>query len=108
MGMCPHGGWERVKRRSWVRAMSPFGYRVLDVRTHGLNPRYGLELTSEEEFISYRVLFLILGVILLCGASSLSKSIVLYYSCAMPIGIILAILVAQACTCCHVLSHSFF
>ncbi|KAJ4844183.1 hypothetical protein Tsubulata_000845 [Turnera subulata] len=93
IGMCPQAMWEKVgKGGSWVRAMSPFGHKLLDIRIGGLSPET-LELQTEEEFFLYRVVFLIFGVILLCVASSLSKSLVFYYSSAMAIGIILVILV---------------
>lgn len=45
------------------------------------------------EFFMYRVVFLILGIVLLSLASSLSKSLAFYYSSAMAIGVILVILV---------------
>ncbi|GMP31236.1 hypothetical protein CsSME_00005537 [Camellia sinensis var. sinensis] len=40
------------------------------------------------EFFSYRVIFLVLGIINMTLASSLSKSLVFYYSSAMAVGII--------------------
>ena len=33
MGMCPQGHWEKVSKGSWLRPMSPFDHKVLDIRT---------------------------------------------------------------------------
>jgi len=131
IGMCPQGEWEKVdKGGSWVRAMSPYAHKFLDIRMAGSSSET-LELSIEEGFFFhldctlffrsnvssflylaiccfflfltlffcsagfflYRVIFLILGVVMLSIASSLSKSLVFYYSSAMAIGIILVILV---------------
>ncbi|PNT26283.1 hypothetical protein POPTR_007G005500v4 [Populus trichocarpa] len=93
IGMCPQGEWEKVdKGGSWVRAMSPYAHKFLDIRMAGSSSET-LELSIEEGFFLYRVIFLILGVVMLSIASSLSKSLVFYYSSAMAIGIILVILV---------------
>lgn len=35
IGMCPQGQWEKVAKGSWVRSVSPFDYRLLDIRTTG-------------------------------------------------------------------------
>lgn len=40
----------------------------------------------------YRIVFLILGTVLLASASTLSKSLAFYYSSAMAVGIILVVL----------------
>lgn len=44
------------------------------------------------EFFRYRVVFLVVGIVMLSLASAMSKSLVFYYSSAMAIGIILVIL----------------
>lgn len=44
------------------------------------------------EFFLYRIVFLVSGIIIMTMASSLSKSLVFYYSSAMAVGIILVIL----------------
>ncbi|KAJ9177384.1 hypothetical protein P3X46_012608 [Hevea brasiliensis] len=92
IGMCPQGKWEKVDKGSWVRAMSPFDHKLLDIRMASSSLET-LELSIEEEFLVYRVVFLILGIVMLSVASSLSKSLAFYYSSAMAIGIILVILV---------------
>lgn len=33
MGMCPEDQWEKVSKGSWVRHMSPFDHKILDIRT---------------------------------------------------------------------------
>lgn len=58
------------------------------------------------EFFLYRIIFFVSGIIIMTLASSLSKSLVFYYSSAMAVGIILVILmvlfqvVCSFCTNC--------
>ncbi|KDP32088.1 hypothetical protein JCGZ_12549 [Jatropha curcas] len=92
IGMCPQGKWEKVDKGSWARAMSPFDHKILDIRMAGSSLET-LELSIEEEFFLYRVVFLFLGIFMLSVASSLSKSLAFYYSSSMAIGILLVILV---------------
>lgn len=33
--MCPEGQWEKLTKGSWVRSMSPFDHKLLDVRIVG-------------------------------------------------------------------------
>ncbi|KAL4345024.1 hypothetical protein AHAS_Ahas11G0237000 [Arachis hypogaea] len=63
IGMCSQGQWEKVTKGSWVRSMSPFDHKLLDIRTASSTL-----------------------------ASFLSKSLAFYYSSAMAVGIILVIL----------------
>lgn len=35
VGMCPGGQWEKLTKRSWVRSMSPFDRKFLDIRIVG-------------------------------------------------------------------------
>ncbi|GMY11923.1 nuclear envelope integral membrane protein 1 isoform X3 [Fagus crenata] len=91
IGMCPQGQWEKVIKGSWVRSMSPFDHRLLDIRTVGssLEP---FEVSIKEEFFLYRIICLILGIVLMSLASPLSNSLVFYYGSAMAIGVILVVL----------------
>ncbi|GLT75384.1 hypothetical protein SLA2020_471150 [Shorea laevis] len=91
IGMCPQGKWEKVSKGLWVRSMSPFDYKLLDIRMTGssIEP---LEVSIEEEFYGYHIWFLIVGFILLNSATFLSKSLAFYYSSAMAIGVILVVL----------------
>ncbi|KAJ4714705.1 nuclear envelope integral membrane protein 1 isoform X1 [Melia azedarach] len=91
VAMCSQGRWEKVSKGSWVQSMSPFDHKILDIRTaaSSLEP---LEVSIEEEFFLYRIVFLILGIILMSLASTLSKSLVFYYGSAMAVGVILVIL----------------
>ncbi|CAL5372722.1 unnamed protein product [Camellia sinensis] len=91
IGMCPQGQWEKLVEGSWVRSMSPFDHKLLDVRMVGSSLEI-LQVSLTEEFFSYRIIFLVLGIINMTLASSLSKSLVFYYSSAMAVGIILVIL----------------
>ncbi|KAF9678143.1 hypothetical protein SADUNF_Sadunf07G0004300 [Salix dunnii] len=48
IGMCPQGEWEKVdKGGSWVRAMSPYAHKLLDIRMAGSSPET-LEVSIEE------------------------------------------------------------
>jgi len=110
---------------TWVRSMSPFDHKLLDIRMAGVSSET-LELSIEEgwfyHFCStycfqelqvkflvlhfyvsnlfcyysaiflYRLIFLILGVIMLSVASTLNRSLVFYHSSTMVMGIILVIL----------------
>lgn len=44
------------------------------------------------EFVPYRVIFLVTGLLLMASASSMSKSILFYYSSAMTVGVLLIVL----------------
>ncbi|XP_010550318.1 PREDICTED: uncharacterized protein LOC104821209 isoform X2 [Tarenaya hassleriana] len=92
VGMCPQGQWDKVSKGSWVQIMSPFDHKILDIRVSG-SSNVTLHLSAEEEFFMYRVIFLILGIVLLASASTLSRSLSFYYSSAMAVGIILVVLV---------------
>ncbi|XP_052204621.1 uncharacterized protein LOC127809673 [Diospyros lotus] len=91
VGMCPQGQWEKLVKGSWVKSMSPFDHRLLDVRMAASSKEI-LQVSIIEEFFWYHIIFLVIGIIMLTLASSLSKSLVFYYSSAMAIGIILVIL----------------
>ncbi|KAF3439071.1 hypothetical protein FNV43_RR17346 [Rhamnella rubrinervis] len=91
IGMCPQGQWEKVSKGFWVQSMSPFDHKVLDIRTaSSYLDRF--EVSIEEEFFLYRVIFLVVGIVLMSSASALSKSLVFYYGSAMAVGVILVIL----------------
>ncbi|MCI28208.1 profilin, partial [Trifolium medium] len=47
MGMCSQGQWEKVVKGSWVRSMSPFDHKLLDIRTLG-STLENFELSVEE------------------------------------------------------------
>ncbi|KAF5749677.1 hypothetical protein HS088_TW03G00002 [Tripterygium wilfordii] len=91
IGMCSQGQWEKVDKGSWARPMSPFYHKILDVRMAGSSLET-TEVSIEEEFFLYRLVFLISGILLLTLASPLSKSLTFYYSSAMAIGVVLVIL----------------
>ncbi|CAH8268067.1 unnamed protein product [Arabidopsis lyrata] len=91
IGMCPHGQWKKVsKGLPWVGMMSPFDSKILDIRAFGGSSKViTLELSAKQEFFMYRIVFLIMGIVLLSLASRLSKSVVFYHIGAMSIGIII-------------------
>ena len=35
VGMCPEGQWEKLTKGSWVKSMSPFDHKLLDIRIVG-------------------------------------------------------------------------
>ncbi|XVE86983.1 hypothetical protein DITRI_Ditri18aG0079500 [Diplodiscus trichospermus] len=92
IGMCPQGKWEKVSKGLWVKSMSPFDHKLLDVRMASSFIQT-LEVSIEEEFFLYRLIFLISGIVLLSLASTLSRSLVFYYGSAMAVGIILVVLI---------------
>ncbi|KAK4773750.1 hypothetical protein SAY87_028769 [Trapa incisa] len=92
---CPQSKWEKVGKGSWSRPMSPFDQRIIDIRVgRSSSPVHNtFEVSVKEEFFLYRVVLLFLGLVLMISASSLSQSLVFYYSSAMAVGIILVLLV---------------
>lgn len=50
-------------------------------------------MSTEEEFLLHRVVFLVLGMVLMMAAHTLSQSVVFYYGGAMTIGIFLVVLI---------------
>ncbi|PKA53635.1 hypothetical protein AXF42_Ash009131 [Apostasia shenzhenica] len=91
VGMCPAGDWRKLSKGSMVRSLSPFEHWFLDVRVLP-DPSRFVEVTTELEFLSYRVVFMVLGFSMLVMSHSLSQSIAFYYGGAMTVGIILVTL----------------
>ncbi|PIN13839.1 hypothetical protein CDL12_13534 [Handroanthus impetiginosus] len=91
IGMCPQDQWERLAKGLWVKSMSPFDHKILDIRVRASYSE-SLEVSLDEEFFQYRILFLVFGIVLMTLASWLSKSLVFYYGSAMAVGIFLVIL----------------
>ncbi|XVF15412.1 hypothetical protein REPUB_Repub09cG0150900 [Reevesia pubescens] len=92
IGMCPQGKWEKVSNGLWVKTMSPFDHKLLDIRMPSSSGGT-LEVSLEEEFFPYRIIFLISGIVLWSVAYTLSQSLVFYYSSAMAVGVILVVLI---------------
>ncbi|KAK9012890.1 hypothetical protein V6N11_040920 [Hibiscus sabdariffa] len=92
IGMCPQGKWEKVSNGLWAKPMSPFDHKLLDIRMTSSSTQT-LEVSIEEEFFLYRIIFLITGIVLWSVAYTLSQSLVFYYSSAMAIGVILVVLI---------------
>ncbi|KAK6923159.1 NEMP family [Dillenia turbinata] len=90
LGMCTQGKWEKLTKGSWSRSLSPFGDKFMDICAG--TSLDALEVSAGEVFLLHRVIFLAVGLVLLTVASSLSKSLVFYYSSAMAIGTILVVL----------------
>lgn len=92
VGMCPEGQWEKLTKGSWVRSLSPFDHKLLDIRITGSSVGT-VEVLLNEEFYLYRLIFLVLGITIMTFASSLSNSLVIYYGGAMTLGVLLVVLV---------------
>nr|XP_016482809.1 PREDICTED: uncharacterized protein LOC107803577 isoform X2 [Nicotiana tabacum] len=91
IGMCPPGQWMKLTKGSWVRSMSPFDEKFLDIRMTS-SSKQTLQVSLHEDIFWYRVIFLVLGILLITLASFLSKSLVFYYGGAMAIGVFLVVL----------------
>nr|CAD1832449.1 unnamed protein product [Ananas comosus var. bracteatus] len=91
IGMCPASQWQKLSKSSWVQSMSPYEYRILDIRMPP-DPSRTIEVSTAEEFVLFRVVFLVVGMVMMATAHTLSESVVFYYGGAMTIGIILVIL----------------
>ncbi|XP_055805827.1 uncharacterized protein LOC129874554 [Solanum dulcamara] len=91
IGMCPPGQWMKLTKGSWVRSMSPFEHKFLDIRTTS-SSKETFQVSLHEDFFLYRVVFLVLGILLMTLASFLSKSLVFFYGGAMAVGVFLVIL----------------
>ncbi|KAI3715778.1 hypothetical protein L6452_22765 [Arctium lappa] len=92
VGMCPEDQWEKLTKGSWVRSLSPFDHKLLDIRITGSSVGT-VEVLLNEEFYLYRLIFLVLGIAMMTFASSLSNSLVIYYGGAMTLGVLLVVLV---------------
>ncbi|CAN4122335.1 unnamed protein product [Withania somnifera] len=91
IGMCWPGQWIKLTKGSWVRSVSPFGHKFLDIRVAS-SSKETFQVSVHEGIFLYRVMFLVLGILLFTLASFLSKSLVFYYGGAMAVGILLVIL----------------
>ncbi|OAY73461.1 hypothetical protein ACMD2_23961 [Ananas comosus] len=91
IGMCPASQWQKLSKSSWVQSMSPYEHRILDIRMPP-DPSRTIEVSTAEEFVLFRVVFLVVGMVMMATAHTLSESVVFYYGGAMTIGIILVIL----------------
>ncbi|XP_051126864.1 uncharacterized protein LOC127248532 [Andrographis paniculata] len=92
IGMCPHDQWERLSKGLCVKSMSPFDHKILDIRMVASYSEV-LQISLHEEFYMYRILFLVMGIVLMSLASCLSKSLAFYYSSAMLVGVLLVVLI---------------
>ncbi|KAF3778808.1 hypothetical protein EJ110_NYTH31548 [Nymphaea thermarum] len=91
VGMCPPGEWEKLSKDTWIGSMSPYDYRLLDICMPP--PFLSLEVSTEEETKLFRLIFLVLGALLIILSPEMSKSVMFYYSNAMILGIVLVILI---------------
>lgn len=57
------------------------------------DPSRSIEVSTEEEFLVHRLVFLVLGIVTMAAAHSLSQSVVFYYGGAMTLGIIVVMLI---------------
>ncbi|CAL9073137.1 unnamed protein product, partial [Musa textilis] len=88
----PSGQWQKLSKTAWVKSMSPYEHRILDIWMPP-DPSRSIEVSTEEEFLVHRLVFLVLGIVMMAAAHSLSESVVFYYGGAMTLGIIVVMLV---------------
>ncbi|KAG8062935.1 hypothetical protein GUJ93_ZPchr0003g17939 [Zizania palustris] len=90
---CAASQWHKMpKTRLFVQAVSPYDTRILDFRMPS-DPSRSVLVSTEEEFLLHRMIFLLLGMVLMAVAHTFSESVVFYYGGAMTIGIFLVILI---------------
>ncbi|WVZ57398.1 hypothetical protein U9M48_007786 [Paspalum notatum var. saurae] len=90
---CAASQWQKMPKSGlWMQAISPYDHRILDFRMPA-DPSRSVVVSTDEEFLLHRVVFLVLGMVLMVVAHTLSESVVFYYGGAMTIGIFLVILI---------------
>ncbi|KAJ3673156.1 hypothetical protein LUZ60_006530 [Juncus effusus] len=92
IGMCQASQWQKLSKNSWIHSVSPYEHRILDIRMP-VDPSRTIELSTSKEFSLHRVIFLIIGVIMMLMARALSESVVFYYGSGMTIGIVIVVLI---------------
>ncbi|KAL6530023.1 hypothetical protein OROMI_028668 [Orobanche minor] len=50
VGMCPQAHWERLTKGLWMKAMSPFDHKILDIRV-GVSCSQSIEVSLDEAII---------------------------------------------------------
>ncbi|KAL6573058.1 hypothetical protein OROHE_002534 [Orobanche hederae] len=50
VGMCPQAQWERLTKGLWMKAMSPFDHKILDIRV-GVSCSQSIEVSLDEAII---------------------------------------------------------
>ncbi|KAL1210305.1 hypothetical protein V5N11_006642 [Cardamine amara subsp. amara] len=91
IGMCPQDRWEKISNVSWIKTMSLFDHRIIDVRIAS-ESNIILKVSTVQEWFMFRIVFLIIGTVLMTWASTLSKSFTFYYISVFTVGVILAAL----------------
>ncbi|XP_062215274.1 uncharacterized protein LOC133915901 [Phragmites australis] len=90
---CASSQWQKMPKGGlWAQSISPYDHRILDFRMPA-DPSTSVVVSTEEEFLVHRMVFLMLGLVLMVVAHTLSESVVFYYGGAMTIGIFLVILI---------------
>ncbi|KAI5019866.1 hypothetical protein ZWY2020_044754 [Hordeum vulgare] len=90
---CAASQWHKVPKSGlWAQSLSPYDHRIIDFRMPA-DPSRSVVVSTEEEFLFHRALFLVLGLVLMALAHTLSQSLVFYYGGAMTIGIFLVVLI---------------
>uniref|UniRef100_A0A804LM93 Uncharacterized protein n=1 Tax=Zea mays TaxID=4577 RepID=A0A804LM93_MAIZE len=90
---CAASQWQKMPKSGlWMQVISPYDYRILDFRMPA-DPSRSVVVSTEEEFLLHRVVFFVVGLVLMVVAHTLSESVVFYYGGAMTIGIFLVILI---------------
>ncbi|KAH7316256.1 hypothetical protein KP509_21G085500 [Ceratopteris richardii] len=93
LGQCSKESWKALEKGSWDAWMSPFETKYLDLRIHDSISDMQLLVSVEEEFWSFRLVFMISGVILLFVAPIVSNWVPFYYSSAMLLGVLMIFII---------------
>ncbi|KAL1210331.1 hypothetical protein V5N11_006665 [Cardamine amara subsp. amara] len=88
IGMCPQDQWEKISNGSWIKTMSLFDHRIIDIKIASAS-KITLQVSTVQEWFLYRIVFLVFGTVLLLWASTLSKSMAFYYITILIVGVVI-------------------
>ncbi|KAG4166901.1 hypothetical protein ERO13_A13G163900v2 [Gossypium hirsutum] len=89
---CGDGDWKPLQKGIWHTAMSPYDDRYIDVKFIG-DMSGSVTVALEEDFQLWRLIFLVLGFVLLLLAPFVSKWVPFYYSSSMALGVLLVVII---------------
>ncbi|XP_024372650.1 uncharacterized protein [Physcomitrium patens] len=93
VAQCSKESWRALEQGFWSGATSPFETKYVDLRLTISHTDVALNISVEEEVQGFRIAFLVLGILLLLLAPSVSDWLPFYYSSAMTLGVFLVIIV---------------